>query len=108
MMTKTLYRVRFLNEDKVYEVYAKHVYQGTLYGFVVIEGLVFGESSSVVVDPQEERLKREFEGVQQTYIPMHAVLRIDQVEKQGVSKISAVEGKIASFPGPVYTPKSGE
>lgn len=107
-MTKKLYRVRFLNEDKVYEVYARHVYQGTLYGFVVIEGLVFGESSSVVVDPQEERLKREFEGVQQTYIPMHAVLRVDQVEKRGVSKISPVEGKVASFPGPIYTPKSGE
>ena len=57
-------------------------------------------------DPQEERLKREFEGVQQTYIPMHSVLRIDQVEKQGVAKISTVEGKVTSFPGPVYTPKS--
>lgn len=108
MMTKKLYRVRFLNEDKVYEVYARHVYQGTLYGFVVIEGIVFGENTSVVVDPQEERLKREFDGVQQTYIPMHAVLRIDQVEKQGVAKISTVEGKIANFPGPVYTPKSGD
>jgi hypothetical protein len=108
MMSKKLYRVRFLNEDKVYEVYAKHVYQGSLYGFVVIEGLVFGETSNVVVDPQEERLKREFEGVQQTHIPRHAVLRIAQVEKQGTAKISSLEGKIASFPGPVYTPNSGD
>jgi hypothetical protein len=106
-MSKKLYRIRFINEDKVYEVYARHVYQGSMYGFVVIEDMVFGESSSMVVDPQEERLKREFEGVKQTHIPLHTVLRIDQVEKQGVSKISpAAAGKVASFPSPVFVPKS--
>ena len=106
-MASKLYRVRFINEDKVYEVYAKHVFQGSLYGFVVIEDLVFGENGGIVVDPQEERLKREFEGVKQTHIPMHAVLRIDQVSKQGVSKVSSVAGsnKVTSFPSPIYTPK---
>ena len=109
-MANKLYRIRFINEDKVYEVYAKHVYQGSLYGFVVIEDLVFGEGGGVVVDPQEERLKREFDGVKQTHIPMHAVLRIDQVAKQGASKVSSLGsgGKIASFPSPIYTPKSGD
>lgn len=92
----------------MYEIYAKHVYQGGLYGFVVIEDILFGETgSSLVVDPTEERLKREFDGVKQTQVPMHAVLRIDLVEKQGVAKIQTAEGKIASFPSPVYTPKTG-
>ncbi len=107
-MAEMLYKVRFVNEDKVYEVYAKHVYQGDMYGFVVIEDLVFGETSTVVVDPSEERLRREFDGVKQTYIPMHAVLRIDQVEKQGAAKISNIDGKVAHFPSPVYTPKGSE
>lgn len=106
-MSKKIYRVRFLSEDKVYEIYAKHVYQGSLYGFVVIEDILFGETGSVVVDPSEERLKREFEGVRQTHVPMHAVLRIDQVEKQGAGRIQTAEGKVASFPSPVYTPKTG-
>lgn len=107
-MSKTLYKVRFINGDKVYELYARHVYQGDLYGFVAVEDLVFGETSSVVVDPQEEKLKSEFEGVKQTLIPMHAVLRIDQVKKQGVAKISAVEGNVSNFPSPIYTPKRSE
>src|ERR1044071_5162242 len=101
-MPKKVYRIRFLSEDKVYEIYAKQVYQGSLYGFVVIEDILFGETGSVVVDPVEERLKREFEGVRQIQVPMHAVLRIDLVEKQGVSRIQAAEGKIASFPSPIY------
>jgi hypothetical protein len=33
------------------------------------------------------------------------VIRIDEVRKSGVSKVSAVEGSnIAQFPYPVYTP----
>jgi hypothetical protein len=106
-MSKKIYRIRFLSEDKVYEIYARHVYQGSLYGFVVIEDILFGETGSVVVDPSEERLKREFEGVRQTHVPMHAVLRIDQVEKRGTARIQDAEGKIASFPPPVYTPRTG-
>jgi hypothetical protein len=40
---------------------------------------------------------------------MHSVLRIDEVEEQGVSKISALEGSnVAQFPMPVYTPPSGD
>jgi hypothetical protein len=107
-MSRKIYIILFLIEDKVYEIYAKHVNQGALYGFVVIEDILFGEAGSpVVVDPSEERLKREFQGVRQTHIPMHAVLRIDQVEQQGVARIQAAEGKVASFPSPVYTPRTG-
>ncbi|NIR60468.1 MAG: DUF1820 family protein, partial [Gammaproteobacteria bacterium] len=77
--------------------------QGGLYGFVEIEGLLFGERSRVVVDPSEERLKSEFSGVKRIYVPMHAVVRIDEVEKQGVSKITEASDKdsnIAPFPMP--------
>jgi hypothetical protein len=36
---------------------------------------------------------------------MHSVLRIDEVDKQGVSKISTAEGSnVAQFPMPMYTP----
>jgi hypothetical protein len=36
---------------------------------------------------------------------MHSIVRIDEVEKQGISKLSAVEGSnVAQFPMPIYTP----
>jgi len=94
-----------MNQGKIYEIYARSIAHGDLFGFIEVEDIVFGERSSVVVDPVEEKIKSEFAGVQRTYIPMHAVVRIDQVEKQGVSKISNVEGdNIAQFPMPMYTP----
>lgn len=106
---KLLYKVVFLNQGKVYEVYARSVSQGALFGFVEIEQLVFGERSGVVVDPSEEKIKSEFADVTRTYLPMHAIIRIDQVARQGVSKISSVEGNITPFPQPMYSPgdKSG-
>ena len=105
MSKKTvIYKVSFVNQDKVYEIYARQIAQGHLYGFIEIEQLVFGEKSTVLVDPSEERLKTEFADVSRTYIPMHAIIRIDEVEKEGTSKIIAMseDGKIAQFP--VYTP----
>jgi hypothetical protein len=106
MPAKPIYKIIFLNQGKVYEIYARRVSQtGALFGFVEVEELVFDARKSVVVDPSEERLQLEFEGVKKTYLPMHYVLRIDEVDKQGVSKISNAEGgNVAQFPVPMYTP----
>jgi len=105
MAPKHVYKVIFMNQGQVYEIYAHQVRHGDLFGFVEVEELVFGERTTVVVDPSEERIQSEFSGVKRTFIPMHAVMRIDEVEKQGISKISKVEGgNVAQFPMPVYTP----
>jgi len=76
-----------------------------VFGVVVVEDLVFGARTSVVVDPAEVRLKAEFEAVKRTFVPLHAIIRIDEVEKQGVSKIHPYDGdNVSQFPIPVYTP----
>jgi hypothetical protein len=105
MAASHIFRVLFVNQGKVYEVYARRVAHGELFGFIEVEELLFGERSSVVVDPGEERIKGEFEGVKRTYLPMHSVLRIDEVKKQGMSKITSLEGgaNVAQFPLPVYS-----
>lgn len=101
-----LYRVSFTNQGQVYEVYARAVSHGSLLGFVEIEQLVFGEKSSVVVDPSEEKLKTEFANVVRSYVPVHAVIRIDEVSKPGAAKISALpEGGSKIMPFPTFTPK---
>lgn len=69
---RSVFKVVFFNQGKVYELYAKGVSQSSMYGFVEVDGLIFGERSAMLVDPAEERLKSEFEGVNRTYIPMHA------------------------------------
>ncbi len=102
MAGKRIFKVSFYNQSNVYEVYASKVYQSDIHGFITIEELKFNERSSVVVDPGEEKLKTEFEQVKRFFVPMHAVVRIDEVEKQGISKISEAGENVAQFPSHVY------
>jgi hypothetical protein len=110
LASRKVFKVIFHNQGKIYELYAKAVSHGTLFGFVEVEQIVFGERTQVVVDPSEEQLKTEFQGVRRTFLPMHAVIRIDEVEKEGVARISPGpkgDGVIAPFPTPIPGPPSG-
>lgn len=93
-----IYRVMFVNQDQVYELYVKHVYQSDMWGFLELEEFVFGNRSELLVDPGEEKLKAQFAGVKRSYIPMQAVIRIDEVEQEGVAKMSVAKGTITAFP----------
>jgi hypothetical protein len=54
MPPKPIYKVIFVNQGKVYELYARRVSQtGALFGFVEVEELVFDARKSVVVDPSD-------------------------------------------------------
>jgi len=109
MSSQRLYRVSFMNQGQVFEIYARSISHGGLLGFVEVEKLVFGEKSAVVVDPSEERLKTEFADVERTFIPVQAVIRIDQVRKAGPARIHAVNGESAKImPFSLYTSGGGE
>jgi len=101
-----LFKIVFLNQGKVYEIFSRIVRQGELYGFVEVEDLIFQETSSLVVDPSAEKLKEEFSGVQRTRIPIHAVIRIDEVEKDehGPGKITEINGETNITPFPHHFP----
>ena len=107
MPKQKIYRIIFFSQGQVYEVYAHKVNQGGLMGFVEVEQLSFGERSQLVVDPSEERLAAEFEGVERTYIPMHAVIRIDEVTRVGSGKITDAKGNVTPFPMPGFGPGPG-
>lgn len=96
-----IFRVIFHNQGQVYELYARHIYQSDLWGFLEIEELIFGERSQMLVDPSEEKLKTQFDGVARSFIPLQAIVRIDEVERIGQAKISEAKGgNIMAFPMP--------
>ncbi len=103
-----IFKISFINQGKVYELYAEGVRQADIFGFIEIEGLIFGETSSVVIDPAEERLKNEFSGVSRTLVPMQAIIRVDEVKKRGQSKILELDPhtNVAPFPSPFIRPRT--
>ena len=100
MANNEIYRVSFLKHGKVYEMYCRNVSTSDLWGFVDLSGLVFGESDAVVVDPTEEKMRDEFEEVEVLYLPLHSILSIEQVKKQGKAIIRDRESgeKVTPFP----------
>ncbi|MEO6064413.1 MAG: DUF1820 family protein [Lysobacterales bacterium] len=94
-----LFKVTFLNQGRVYELYARRVGASDVLGFTEIAELVF-EPGGLVVDPTEERLRDEFRDTRVLHLPMHAVLRIEEVDRRSPLAIrdAATGEKIMPFP----------
>jgi len=103
--SKNIFRVLFMNQNKVYELYAREVAQASMLGFIEVGDIIFGERSKLLVDPAEEKLKSEFGDVKHTYLPHHSIIRIDEVEKEGKNKIHDTDGSSVSvLPGSHFSP----
>lgn len=105
MTKKTVFRIVFVNEDTIYQIYARKICDSELFGFVEVEEFVFGTNTSLVVDPSEERLQMEFADIKRTFIPMQSIIRIDEVNKEGVAKIKEAKnhaGNVSLFPRSTY------
>ena len=96
----TIYRILFSQEGKIYEIYTRFISEDSLIGFIEVEELIFTDPNNLVIDPSEERLKNEFHEVKRSYIPLHLILRIDEMEREGVAKIkgSCGQDNIHHFP----------
>lgn len=102
MSNAPVYKVIFQNGNQIVEIFARQIYQSDMWGFIEVEEFLFGERSQILVDPAEEKLKNEFGGVQRCYIPLQSVVRIDEVAKEGVARVSEVKPgestNVTSFP----------
>lgn len=108
MSDRTVYKVLFQSQGKLYEIFAEEVSQTGMLGFVEVGGLDFGRKTELVLDPTEERIRSEFEGVKRTWLPMHAIVRIDEVDQRGTCKITDARGSnVAQFPLSYLPPGSG-
>ncbi|NKB47439.1 MAG: DUF1820 family protein [Legionellales bacterium] len=102
MSKQKMFRIIFMIQDTVYEVFANKIYESEMFGFIEVEDFVFGENNSVIVDPSVEKLKLEFDGVTRSYIPMQSILRIDELDSAtGVGQKPSLGGhaNVSTLPG---------
>jgi hypothetical protein len=100
MAEKRLYKIIFLNQGKVYELYSEGVTSSGLWGFIEVSDLVFESGEGLVVDPTEERMRQEFESARVLHLPIQSVLRVEEVDKRGQCLIRDRESgeKVTPFP----------
>ncbi len=106
-MRKTkLYKVTFLSQGKSIELHARHVASSALWGFTEVGELVFDPpGEGLVVDPTEERLRDEFKDTTILHLPMHAIVRIEEVAKRGSLAIRDAASGDKIMPFPIMPPK---
>ena len=95
---KSVYKIIFIQLGEIYEVFAKQIYQSDMHGFIEVEEYIFNKDKQLVVDPSSEKLKNEFSEVERSYIPINAILRIDEVKEGGEAKIKKNKDKVSPFP----------
>lgn len=100
MADKRLYKIIFLNQGKVYELFSEGVSSSGLWGFIEVSGLVFDGGEGLVVDPTEERMRQEFADARVLHLPIQSVLRVEEVDKRGQCLIRDRESgeKVTPFP----------
>ena len=102
MASKKLYKITFFNAGKIYELYARQVSSGSLWGFTEINELVFDVNEGLVVDPTEERLRDEFAHTKSLHLPMQSIVRIEEVDRKGQTAIrDATTGEKVVMPFPM-------
>lgn len=98
-----IYRVKFIINQSEYNVYVKHCQSSHLFGFIELGGFLWDQHTQLVLDPSHEKLKAEFDGVESTQVPIHNIIRIDEVSSVGTAKIGDLSGNVMPFTKPIYT-----
>lgn len=98
MKKSNVYKIKFIQLGEIYEIFARHIYQSEMYGFIEVEEYIFNRDKQLVVDPTSEKLKNEFLNVERSYIPLNSIVRIDEVDELGEAKITENKGQVSPFP----------
>ena len=98
MTKKKTYKIIFMQLGEIYEIFAKQIYQSDMYGFIEVEDYIFNKDKQLVVDPAAEKLKNEFNKVERSYIPINAIIRIDEVIGSGEATIKENKDSVTPFP----------
>jgi hypothetical protein len=107
MGSKKLYKVTFLSQGKILELYAQHVGSSVLWGFTEVGEIVFdSQGDGVVIDPTEERLRDEFKNTRVLHLPIQCVMRVEEVDKRAPLAIrDAASGERVVMPFPTAPPQ---
>ena len=79
---KTYFTVTYRNpkDDKILELNARKIQDSSLgLSFISVSDFVFPNSSSVVVDPEEEYLQKRFENVKSLHLSIYSIISIEEV-----------------------------
>ena len=92
---KKVFKVYFFHMDKVYTLFAKEVNaSGELYNMCEISGIIFQRNKNLIV-PSEDEVRQEFSNLKRLMIPLHHLIRIDELENIDEEEITSPKAQKA-------------
>ncbi|GEM_PF-1719427 len=80
MNHKKFYRVQFITGKKEFDIKAQIVRESEFFGFLEIADIVLSDPNKIVITPDEDDLKKEFENSKRCLIPYQHIRRIDEYD----------------------------
>ena len=92
---KKVFKVYFFHLDKVYTLFAKEVNASDeLYNMCEISGIIFQRNKNLIV-PSEDEVRQEFSNLKRLLIPLHHLIRIDELEDVDEEEITSPKAQKA-------------
>jgi|GEM_PF-3381178 len=80
-----VYRTVFTHLDQVYTLYSQGISEETLVGFIEVDGILSMAQDIVMSTENQEAhevFRQQLQSIKRTYVPMHAVVRIDEMTRK--------------------------
>ncbi|MBZ4672767.1 MAG: hypothetical protein JG762_997 [Deferribacteraceae bacterium] len=75
------FKIQFIDAKKeILTFYAKSVNPSSYIGLIEVSNILFMDSE-ILINPEDEKVRKEFKGVKRTFLPLSAIVRIDEVEE---------------------------
>jgi hypothetical protein len=60
--------------------FAKSVNPSSYIGLIEVSNILYMDSE-ILINPEDEKIRKEFKGVKRTFLPLSAIIRIDEIEE---------------------------
>ncbi len=79
-MKKKLFKIHFLDEEKKKNIiYSSKVNPSSFLGLIELSDIVFLDTSEILITPDDDKIRKEFQDVERTFLPINAIIRIDEI-----------------------------
>ncbi|MBZ4644220.1 MAG: hypothetical protein PWQ25_180 [Deferribacteres bacterium] len=75
------FRIQFIDSKKeIMTFFAKSVNPSSYIGLIEVSNILYMDSE-ILINPEDEKIRKEFKGVKRTFLPLSAIIRIDEIEE---------------------------
>jgi hypothetical protein len=78
--SNTYFKIQFFDGKKeLLTFFARSVNPSSYIGLIEIADIMFMDSD-ILINPEDEKIRKEFKGVKRTFLPLSSIIRIDEIE----------------------------